>query len=91
MGTFEFTIAQELYPLPKWRTSKLTTIIHDHILKTCTRDNHPLNNIVIVDHGSPSKQVTAVRQHLTQTVQVKLPDGTQLNQAVMERREGKGI
>ena len=87
-GDFELNIAKELYPLPNGE-ARLTTIINEHILKTCIENNHSFTNIVLVDHGSPLPQVTAVRQHLTQTVQNKLPEGVQLDQAVMERREGK--
>jgi len=47
-----------------------------------------LNNIVLVDHGSPSPQITAVRNGVADQVQAKLGN-VKLEQAVMERREGK--
>jgi len=48
-----------------------------------------LNNIVLVDHGSPSPQITAVRNAVAEEIQTKLGQETKLEQAVMERREGK--
>ena len=83
-GEFKLDIAETLYPLPEGE-SGLADIIYDHVISTAK----PLNNIILVDHGSPIPQVTAVRQHLAQSVQQKLPDGVLLEQAVMERREGK--
>ena len=48
-----------------------------------------MNNLVLVDHGSPSPKVTEVRKHLAASVQRQLPDNVLLEQAVMERREDK--
>ncbi len=48
-----------------------------------------LKNIVLVDHGSPSPEITAVRNAVAEQVQAKLGKDTQLEQAVMERRAGK--
>ncbi|MCF6190665.1 MAG: hypothetical protein L3J51_09305 [Cocleimonas sp.] len=48
-----------------------------------------LKNIVLVDHGSPSPQITAVRNRVAKEVQAKLGQEIKLEQAVMERREGK--
>jgi sirohydrochlorin ferrochelatase len=83
-GEFTLDVADTLYPLPDGE-SGLVDIIYDHVISTAK----PLKNIVLVDHGSPIPQVTAVRQHLAQCVQQKLPEGVLLEQAVMERREGK--
>ncbi len=47
-----------------------------------------LKNIVLVDHGSPSPQITAVRNAVADHLQAKLGN-VKLEQAVMERREGK--
>ena len=83
-GEFKLDIAQPIYPLPEGE-SGLTDIIYDHILKTAKT----LKNMVLVDHGSPVPRVTAVRQHVAQSVQQKLPEDALLEQAVMERRAGK--
>lgn len=45
--------------------------------------------IMLVDHGSPLPRVTEVRKHLAKTVQDELAADCYLEQAVMERREGK--
>lgn len=87
-GDFKLTIAEVIYPLPRGE-SLLTDIIDDHIHSTVEAFNLPLKNIVLVDHGSPIPQVTAVRKHLAETVQNKLPQECLLEQAVMERREGR--
>ena len=83
-GEFKLDIAETLYPLPEGEEG-LVDIIYDHVISS----TKPLKNIVLVDHGSPIPQVTAVRQHLAQSVQQKLPEGVVLEQAVMERRKGK--
>ena len=83
-GEFKLNISETLYPLPEGE-SGLVDIIYDHVISTAK----PLKNIVLIDHGSPIPQVTAVRQHLAQCVQQKLPEGVLLEEAVMERREGK--
>ncbi len=87
-GDFQLDIAEVIYPLPNGE-ALLTDIIYEHIYATVVEDKQPLQNIVLVDHGSPVPRVTEVRKHLAQTVQDKLPSDCQLEQAVMERREGK--
>jgi sirohydrochlorin ferrochelatase len=87
-GEFKLAIAEVIYPLPQGEPL-LTAIIYDHIHDTASKHNLPLQNLVLVDHGSPVPRVTEVRKHLAQTVQQKLPADCQLEQAVMERREGK--
>lgn len=85
-GEFQLTIADPVYPLPTGEPV-LTDIIYDHIMAT-TKQDSPLKNLVLVDHGSPVARVTETRKHLAQTVQQKLPSGILLEQAVMERRPG---
>ncbi|HEY9201881.1 MAG TPA: CbiX/SirB N-terminal domain-containing protein [Gammaproteobacteria bacterium] len=87
-GDFSLQLAEVIYPLPEGEPL-LVDIIHDHIQQTAAQHNLPLQNLVLVDHGSPIPRVTEVRQDLTQRVQSRLADGTRLEQAVMERREGK--
>lgn len=87
-GDFDLKVADVIYPMPEGEIL-LSTIIHEHIIDTTDKNNLPLKNIVLVDHGSPVQKVTAVRNHLAQKVQEKNVVNIQLEQAVMERREGK--
>lgn len=87
-GDFYLRIADVVYPLPDG-DKHLVDIVHKHITETARIKQLPLNNIVLVDHGSPIPTVTAVRKHLTIEVQKRLGDTSQLDEAVMERREGK--
>lgn len=87
-GDFKFDIAAVIYPLPRGE-ALLSDIIYDHILSTTKKKRLPMDNLVLVDHGSPSPRVTEVRRHLAQTVQQKLPENCFLEQAVMERRDDK--
>jgi len=86
-GAFSLKIANVIYPLPDGE-QVLTTIIYEHCLNTAKKQNLPLKNLVLVDHGSPNPLVTDSRKHLAKTVQEKLPSNVPLEQAVMERREG---
>ena len=87
-GDFSLHIAEVIYPLPQGEPL-LTEIIYQHINSTAAQHNLPLKNLVLVDHGSPVPRVTEVRKHLAQSVQQKLPNTCVLEQAVMERREGR--
>lgn len=87
-GDFSLQLAEVIYPLPTGEPL-LVDIIHDHIKQTAAQHNLPLQNLVLVDHGSPIPRVTEVRQDLAQRVQNRLADATSLQQAVMERREGR--
>lgn len=86
-GDFSFKVAEVVYPLPKGE-KLLVDLVYHHLLRTAARYTIPLKNIILTDHGSPSIQVTAVRKHLAECLQNKLQT-KQLEQAVMERREGK--
>jgi len=86
-GEFQLKIADVIYPLPKGE-KLLCEIIHDHITDTAEKEKLGLNNVVLVDHGSPIPQVTNVRKHIAQSVQENLSGDCTLEQAVMERREG---
>ncbi len=87
-GDFQLDIANVIYPLPKGETL-LTRIIDEHIQSTAGKNNLPLKNIVLVDHGSPVPRVTEVRKHLAKTVQDDFGADYQIEQAVMERREDR--
>lgn len=95
-GEFKVQIMDTLYTLPhpvlgsgSSSSFGLSEIIYDHVLQTAQTNSLPLKNIVLVDHGSPSSQITAVRNGVAKEVQAKLGKDVQLEQAVMERREGK--
>lgn len=87
-GEFSLQVAELIYPLPTGE-SQLSEIILQHITLSASQYKLPLNNIALVDHGSPVPRVTEVRKHLAKSVQEKLPHKVTLEQAVMERREGK--
>ena len=87
-GSFDIQIADVLYPLPDGE-DQLVDILYDNIQQTAEQQNITLSNIVLVDHGSPIPQVTAVRESLAGQLQQRLGENQQLAQAVMERREGK--
>lgn len=87
-GEFGLTIADVIYPMPQGE-ARLTDIISDHIQLSIKSVDTERSVAALVDHGSPIAKVTAVRQHLAQTVIEKIGDRVDLKQAVMERREGK--
>lgn len=87
-GKFNLHIAEVIYPLPRGE-ALLSRIIFEHIQQTANQHDYPLKNIVLVDHGSPVPRVTEVRKHLAESVQQQLGKQSQLEQAVMERREGR--
>lgn len=86
-GEFELKIADVIYPLPDGE-QYLIEIIYDHILGTAEDYKLPLENMVLVDHGSPVAAVTDVRKHLAAQVQHLLGSKACFDQAVMERRDG---
>ncbi len=83
-----FQVADVICPLPKGEPL-LVDILYDHIVETAYRHQFSLENIILVDHGSPLPRVTAVRKYLAKAVEKKLANGIKIEQAVMERREGK--
>ncbi|RTZ67111.1 MAG: cobalamin biosynthesis protein CbiX [Aquificaceae bacterium] len=86
-GDFNIAIADVLYPLPEGEP-QLVNIIYENTLATAETHHVPLKNIVLVDHGSPVPRVTEVREHIANQIQTKFADNIQIDQAVMERREG---
>jgi len=90
-GCFTLVIADVLYPLPEG-DKRLADIIYDHIQQTAINAALPLNNIVLVDHGSPLPQVTQVRNGVTDQVRTQLKQiapAIALSSAAMERRVGQ--
>ena len=87
-GEFSLQVAEVIYPLPEGEPL-LSEIIYEHIMLTASKHQLALTNVALVDHGSPVPRVTEVRKHLANMVQQKLTNEVSLEQAVMERREGK--
>lgn len=83
VGDVRVRIARELCPLPPGE-GRLAAILADHIRAAAAGIGGA--RVVLVDHGSPIPEVTAVRQWLAAGLQEQL--GTAIHQAVMERREG---
>lgn len=87
-GEFEYRITDVVYPLPQGEPH-LPQIFEDLVRATVRENRIPLQHVVLVDHGSPIPEVTAVRKQLAQVLQARLGDGVRLYQAVMERRAAK--
>ncbi|MBT3203329.1 MAG: cobalamin biosynthesis protein CbiX [Gammaproteobacteria bacterium] len=86
-GKIDLTVTDVIYPLPEG-DNRLVNILFDHVLQQIRNDTSVKHNIVLVDHGSPSQKVSAVRQHVAAALQSKFNDVV-IEQAVMERREGE--
>lgn len=86
-GDFSVKVADVVYPLPHG-DRLLVDILHDHINITAKQFQLSLENIILVDHGSPAPQVTDVRKHLATQLEQSFAPAQAVNQAVMERREG---
>lgn len=86
-GELDVRVADVVYPLPEG-DDRLAQIMSDHI--SATQTSLTVNaKVVLVDHGSPSPQITEVRNRVAQSLQ-NIPGNTyHLAEAVMERREGK--
>lgn len=88
-GSFNINIAETLYPLPDGE-NLLIDILYEHSIMAAQGDSpEALNNLVLVDHGSPIPEVTAVRQHIATALTQRMPAGVKIAQASMERRKGK--
>ena len=86
-GPFQVRIAPELCPLPRGEP-RLADLLDDHIRATAAARAIAPRRLVLVDHGSPIPQVTAVRTWLAQRVRERIDPGAVLTEAAMERRPG---
>ena len=86
-GQMRVRLADVLVPLPAGE-GRLGDILAAHALQ-CGESlgKHP-DRVVVVDHGSPIPQVTAVREFAVGALHERLPEDMPIDQAVMERREG---
>ena len=82
------SLADVIFPLPDGEPL-LSDILFENIQNTAKEHQLALQNIVLVDHGSPSPKVTAVRNHLTKSIKSCLPAKSSISQAAMERRKEK--
>ncbi len=87
-GSFSYSLSDVLCPLPDGEP-RLVQILYAHAVYTAETHDLPLQNLVLVDHGSPEERVTRVRNHLAQQLRARLDEGVLLAEAVMERRPGK--
>jgi len=85
-GAITLKITDVLYPLPDGN-SILIDILYEHA-HSLGKGKHT-KNLVLVDHGSPIPSVTAVRQHIAESLSDRLENTVTLQQAAMERRKGK--
>lgn len=85
MGDIRLRQADVLSPLPDGEP-RLADILAAHV-DECSTAGTP-DRVIVVDHGSPLPDVTAVRAKVAMDLRKRLPDGIALGQAVMERRSG---
>ena len=84
---FRLLIAPELCPLPEGEP-RLVEILAEHVEQTAVVSGNPTSRVVLVDHGSPIPEVTAVRYWLGGRLAQRLGPEVRIGQAVMERRAG---
>lgn len=87
-GDFQVDVAAPLVPLPQGEP-RIVQILHDHVEESRAELGSDPDRIIVVDHGSPLPQVTAVREYAADELARRLPPRDQVMQAVMERREGR--
>ena len=86
-GPFECRQADVLSPMPEGERL-LADILADHVIQCSVGLGAEPTHVIVVDHGSPLPEVTAVRAKATMMLRERLPEGVSLGQAVMERRQG---
>ncbi|MCG7867483.1 MAG: hypothetical protein B6D69_03290 [gamma proteobacterium symbiont of Stewartia floridana] len=84
-GPFRLTLAEELYPLPQGEP-RVATILQQQL--QATDQGRPPQLVILVDHGSPLPQVSEVRKRVCADLRQQLSPRIDLQQAVMERRQG---
>lgn len=86
-GPLDLEMADVLCPLPGGEP-RLAAILQDNIARCAFDRQITPTRVVLVDHGSPIPEVTAVRRSLARDLRNRLGAEIQLDEAVMERREG---
>jgi sirohydrochlorin ferrochelatase len=87
LGRFDLKLADPLVPLPGGEP-RLVQILCDQVRQAAEVKGLSSYRVVLVDHGSPIPEVTAVRRWLAAGMRVALGDQVTLDEAVMERRPG---
>lgn len=87
-GPFVLRVADVLSPMPQGEPL-LADILADNVTRCCAEMGAEADCVIVVDHGSPLPEVTAVRAKVTMTLRERLVEGVWLSQAVMERRKGR--
>jgi hypothetical protein len=87
LGPFDLEVADPLVPLPGGEP-RLVQILCDHVRQASEVEGLSRYRAVLVDHGSPIPEVTAVRRWLAAGMRVAFGDQVTLHEAVMERRAG---
>ncbi|MGB5451679.1 MAG: CbiX/SirB N-terminal domain-containing protein [Sedimenticolaceae bacterium] len=86
-GPFRLRQAAVLSPMPQGEP-RLADILAEHVAHCTAELGAEPTRVIVVDHGSPLPEVTAVRAKVTMQLRERLADGVSLGQAVMERRQG---
>lgn len=86
-GPFDFRQADVLAPMPQGEPL-LADILAAHVATCSAQLGAEPTRVIVVDHGSPLPEVTAVRTKVAMALRERLPPGVALSQAVMERRQG---
>ncbi len=86
-GAFDLRQADVLSPLQQGEP-RLTDILADNVAQCCAQMGAQADRVILVDHGSPLPEVTAVRAQLALGLRGRLAEEIALSQAVMERRKG---
>ncbi len=86
-GPFRLDVAPPLIPLPDGEP-RIGDILADHVRAAAAPLKSNAVRVVVVDHGSPLPEVTAVRRYASAALRQRLAAGTPVDEAVMERREG---
>lgn len=86
-GAFRVRQADVLSPMPEGEP-RLAEILAAHVAQCTAQLGTQPHRVVVVDHGSPLPDVTAVRAKVTMALRQHLDADIALNQAVMERRQG---
>ena len=90
IGPVDARVADVLCPLPAGEPL-LTQILEDNIARRASAENISPERLVLVDHGSPIREVTAVRVRLAADLRARLGPRALIQEAVMERRTGSTL
>jgi len=87
-GPLDSRVAPVLCPLPKGE-ARLVDILEDQTREAMARHDLRPSQVILVDHGSPVPQVTAVRHWLAAGLSRRFANELRVTEAVMERRQGR--